>query len=82
MSRFTWQYISFPNDSAALRSIKSQKNPLNDCRLQQTSPIHIEKQASPRQTDFQMRKMKKNQYISYLVTKDIPNPILYLSIIF
>ena len=61
--------------------VSNHKNPLNDCRLRQTSPVHIEKQVSPIQTDFQMSKMKK-KYISYLVTKDIPDLILYPFIVF
>lgn len=61
--------------------VSNHKNPLNDCRLRQTSPVHIEKQASPIQTDFQMSNMKK-KYISYLVTKDIPDLILYPFIVF
>lgn len=82
MRKFTWQYISFLNDSAALKSIKSQE-PAQWLQnwLRQTSPVHIEKQASHIQTDFQMSKMKK-RYISYLVTKDIPDLILYPFIVF
>ena len=59
MRKFTWQYISFLN---ALKSIKSQE----PAQWLQTSPVHIEKQASTIQTDFQMSNMKK-KYNYFLI---------------